>query len=149
MRHEIRYQFQSETEAAIVRLDPKCVDAQSMCLGIDHAEPLLMCMDALLRYAKAYEARFGSKLADDGYLGDGWLSALKGVHDLLNGDGAVAMERGITTDSKCNGVMEDIFWAAMSAAGFKDETATVEPEPVKPSPKYDVSRHASNRRNLR
>lgn len=115
--------FQPETVAAMLKIDPECVDAQSMTLGVNGGEPLLVCLDGLLRYAKAYEKRFEGKLSDDAWLGEQWLDALNGVHALLNSDGAVALEKGITTDSKCNGVLEDIYWHAMNAAGFKDETA--------------------------
>lgn len=117
--------FQPETVQAVLKIDPKCVDAYSMMLGINGAEPLLLCMDGLLRYAKAHEKRYEVKLGDDAWLGDQWLQAINGVRALLNGDGAVALEMGITTDSKCNGVLEDIYWHAMSAAGFKDETEVV------------------------
>ena len=35
--------------------------------------------------------------------------------------GAVAHERGITTDTKDNGCVESMFWAAMDIAGFTEE----------------------------
>lgn len=122
---EIKIQLQPETVSAILKLDPECVDAQSCTLGLNNGEPLLVCLDGLLRYAKAYEKRFESKLSEDQYLGSEWLSAITSIHSLLNGDGAVALERGITTDSKSNGVLEDIYWAARNAAGFADETEVV------------------------
>ncbi len=100
--------------------DPGCRDYQSMILGYANGEPLLHILDGLLRYAKAYRVRFDGPLENDYVLGPAWLDTAKGVRALLNGDGAVAMERGITTDSKCNGVLEDIFWAAIKAAGFEE-----------------------------
>jgi hypothetical protein len=114
--------LQPETMAALAKLPDNVVDAASMRLGLAGGEPLLLALDGLLRYAKAYEKRFEGKLADDHYLGREWYDAIKAIHGLLNGDGVVALEKGITTDSKCNGVMEEIYWAARNAAGFADET---------------------------
>jgi hypothetical protein len=76
-------ELQPETMLAIAKLDPKCVDAHSTRLGINDAEPLLVAMDGLLRYAKAYEKRFEGKLAEDYALGDYWVDAIKGLHGLL------------------------------------------------------------------
>jgi hypothetical protein len=84
-------------------------------------EPLIVMMDALIRYAKAHEKRFESKLAEDYVLGPLWLNAAKGVRGLLNGDGALAHEEGWNTDSKDNGAVEGMFWDAMALAGFKEE----------------------------
>lgn len=113
--------IQPETRLALAKIPKGTVNEQSAILGINGGEPLLFAMDGLLRYAKAYEKRFGGKLASDGVLGDYWLDAIKGLKGLLNGDGVVALERGITTDSKDNGAIEDIFWAAIKAAGFSEE----------------------------
>jgi hypothetical protein len=86
---------------------------QSAAMGMTMYEPLLVALDSLLRYAKAYQRRFDQPLAEDGVLGDPWLDAAKGIRTLLNGDGAVAMERGISTDSKHNGMLEALFWRAV------------------------------------
>ena len=110
--------LQQETVEAIARLNPDCVDMASTRLGTRNAEPLLLAMDGLLRYAKAYAIKFESRLSDDAVLGDYWLAAIKGLHGLLNGDGAVAMEKNITTDSKSNGVIESVYSAALKTAGF-------------------------------
>jgi len=96
------------------------MSAAATRLGLVQAEPLLIAMDGLLRYAKAYNRRFENELANDYVLGPEWLAAAKGIRGLLNGDGAVALERGITTDSKDNGVIEEMFWAAFGIAGFKE-----------------------------
>lgn len=122
--------LQPETMAAIAKLDNNCVDAQSMRLGFNGGEPLILALDGLLRYAKAYQQRFESRLADDGVLGQYWLEALRGIHGLLNGDGAVAMERNITTDSKSNGVCEDIYCAALAVAGLDANGDAKESEAV-------------------
>lgn len=94
------------------------VEHQSHALGMAHGEPLIVAFEALLRYAVAYQSRQGSPLASDGVLGEPYLDAIRGLRSLLNGDGAVAMERGVTTDSKSNGVLESVFWHCIKAGGF-------------------------------
>lgn len=113
------YKLQNETTDAAAKIPRGCVDEQSHKIGLDNGEPIIYALDGLTRYAKAYRQRFESNLADDHCLGEHWLDAAKAIRGLLNGDGAVAMERGITTDSKSNGACEDMFWAAMAAAGFE------------------------------
>lgn len=117
----VRWHYSQSAITAAEKLTPGTVDEQSQQLGMIHAEPLLIALDALLQYAAVYRARYEAPLAQDNVLGVYWLDALKGIHGLLNGDGAVAMQRGITTDSKSNGVLEDIYWAAIEQAGFKQE----------------------------
>lgn len=115
-----RYRYQPETLAQAAKLTPRTVAEHSHKLGAENCEPLLVCLDSLLRYAKAHELRFESKLFEDGFLGEPWLVAVTHVRKLLNGNGAIALERGITTDSKDNGVCEGTFWAALDAAGFTE-----------------------------
>jgi len=121
-----RDDLQEESRAALAKVideRPMVVSGQAMRRGLDGNEPLLLCLDGLLRYARAYQARYETPLCADYVLGPAWLDAIKGVHGLLDGDGAVAMERGISTDSKDNGALEAIYWAARTVAGFTDETA--------------------------
>lgn len=113
--------LQPESLAALARIPKGCINEQSAKLGVTCGEPILYALDGLLRYAKAYEKRYEAKLATDGVLGDYWLDAIKGLHGLLNGDGAVALELNRSTDSKDNGACETIYWAALDAAGFKNE----------------------------
>lgn len=114
----IKLQF--ETTLAAAKIDPNTISEQSHKLGLMHGEPLLYGIDGLLRYAKAYKLRYEQPLSEDGVLGEPWLQAAKGFRALCNGDGAVAYERGITTDSKDNGVIESVFWAALEAAGYTE-----------------------------
>lgn len=119
----IRYEFDPVTIAATRRLcatSAGTVSEQSHLIGMEGGEPLIIMLDCLAVYAKAHKARFFSKLSDDGVLGDEWLAAAKGVRGLLNGDGAVAHFTGRTTDSKDNGTLEAMFWAAMDIAGFTE-----------------------------
>ena len=113
--------YQNETLAELSKLHriaPRTVAEQSMNLGIANDEPLLVAMDAMLRYAKAYRKRFESGVGDDGVLGPCFADAINGVRGLLDGDGAVAMERNITTDSKDNGVIESLYWECCKVAGL-------------------------------
>jgi len=112
---------QKETRQAVKKLTPRTVSAESMAIGRINGEPLFYALDGMLRYAKAHAKRYESPLSEDYFLGPHWLQTVKGLRGLLNGDGAVAMEIGRSRDSKDNGVCEEIFWAAMAAAGFKEE----------------------------
>ncbi len=114
------YKLQSESIAELAKIPPGTVAEASARLGLNGAEPLLVAMDALMRYAKAYRTHFEAHLRDDDVLGSPWLQAVQGIHALLDGDGAVAMERDITTDSKDNGVIEGMYWHALRLGGFDD-----------------------------
>jgi hypothetical protein len=113
--------IQPETQDALSKLTNGTIAAASMAYGRARKEPLFYALDGMLRYAKAYRVRFEGPLSEDYVLGVEWLAAVKGLRGLLNGDGAVAMESGRSTDSKDNGVCEEIFWHAMKAAGFTEE----------------------------
>lgn len=115
---QITYSLQSETVKAIAGVPAGTVDAQSTRLGVNHGEPLLVAIDALISYAKAHEIRYESKLVEDRILGVEFKDALFALHGLLDGMGAVAMRRGVTTDSKSNGVLESMYWSACAAAGI-------------------------------
>jgi hypothetical protein len=106
--------LQPETVAAFRKLPTGVVSQESAAIGLRHGEPLVLILDALTRYARAHETRFGAKLAEDYVLGPAWLEAVKGVHGLLDGDGAVAHELDRSSDSKDNGMCEAIFWAALA-----------------------------------
>jgi len=120
MKTWTRYLFTNETQTELGKVPEGTVARAAQDIGIADAEPLLIGLDCLLRYAQCYAARFDSRLAADYVLGPEYLSALKGFRGLLNGDGAVAMLRGLSRDSKDNGACEAIFWQAMNAAGFTE-----------------------------
>jgi hypothetical protein len=122
--HSTFYKYSPETVAAANKLAIKTVDEQAHKKGMMEGEPLTVAFDALLKYAEAYRIRFESPLSGDFVLGVYWLDAIKGLHGLLNGDGANALKRGITTDSKSNGALESVYWSAMDMAGFgQDDVA--------------------------
>lgn len=118
---KVEWAFTLDTVLAAEKIPADTVSEQSHKLGMMHGEPLIMAMDCAMQYANSYHSAYGGRLKDDGVLGEHWLDWVKGLHGLLNGDGAVAMQRGITTDSKCNGAMEEMYWKALAAAGFKEE----------------------------
>lgn len=108
--------LQPETLEEIAKLKPGTVAYQIMQLGIRENEPLLIAMDAMIRYAKAHQSRFESPLGEDYVLGEYFLDTIKGIRRLLNGNGAVANERDNITDSKDNGVIEGMYWQACAIA---------------------------------
>lgn len=114
------YRYTMETLEAASKLNEGTVDQHAHFMGMRQGEPLIVLLDCLLQYALVYKVRFEGNLADDGVLGEYWFDAIQGIHGLLNGDGVVAMQRNITTDSKSNGALEQVYWAAREAAGFKD-----------------------------
>ena len=95
------------------------------CFGMHAGEPLIFAMDALYKFAAAYFKETGGdrRLADDGYEARGryWLDAAKGIRAMLNFNGACAMERRLSSDSKSNSAVESLFWAALEVAGYKEE----------------------------
>lgn len=115
------YQYQKETVAQAEKVPANVVSGRAHRLGMANNEPLIVAMDAMIRYAKAHKTRYDSPLSEDSVLGDEWLNAVKGLRGLLNGDGAVAMEKDISTDSKDNGAVEGMFWDALKIAGYKEE----------------------------
>lgn len=110
--------LQPETLAEIAKLPCGTVSEASMRLGVTQHEPLLVAMDAMLRYAKAYSTANEGLVGGDAFLSDPFFEVIRGLRALLNGDGAVAMERGVTTDSKDNGVIESLYWHACREAGI-------------------------------
>ena len=62
--------LQPETSAALDAIFAEnVVNAQSMRVGLDRGEPMLLILDGLLRYAKAYRARMDQPIAEDGFAG--------------------------------------------------------------------------------
>lgn len=115
--------LQSETTYAYNKLGKQCagtVAFSDMQQGKLHQEPLFYAMDGAIRYAKAYQRRHKEFLKHDYVLGPHFLAWITGLRGLLNGDGAVAMERGMR-DSKDNGTIESMFWSAMALGGFTEE----------------------------
>lgn len=121
MKTWTRYLFTLETQAELEKVPANTVSRAAQDAGVTYAEPLIVGLDCLLRYAQCYQKRFEAKLATDYVLGPEFLAALKGFRGLLNGDGAVAMLMGLSRDSKDNGACEAIFWRAMEASGFTEK----------------------------
>lgn len=117
---KITYKLQPETALALGNVPSNTVAEVAAELGRINGEPLLVALDGLLRYAKAYRKNTGSDLCEDGVLGPSALQAAKSLRELLNGDGAVAWELGRSTDSKDNSSLEDVFWAFVEAGGWTE-----------------------------
>lgn len=121
--HSTQYRYTPETIAHANRLPAGTISEHAHKYGMEQGEPLLVAMDALLKYAQTYRRRFDGALSDDHVLGKPWLRAVEGIRDLLNGDGQIAMAKDLATDTKDNGCIESLFWDAVRAAGFEKEVA--------------------------
>lgn len=117
--------LQLETWAAFEKVPGGTVAKQSAALGIEGQEPIVCAMDGMIRYAKTYAKRYDRKIGEDYVLGPEFASVIKGLRGLLNGDGAVAMETGRSTDSKDNGMVEAMYWTACELAGLDGDTLEV------------------------
>jgi len=115
--------YQPETQEAMRKLSamcPRTVAESCAKWGMQNADPLLLMMDSVIRYAKAYRARFDQTMGEDHMARDEIAGILKGIRGLLNFDGGVKMEADGRTlpDSKDNGMLEDLYWKACEIAGI-------------------------------
>lgn len=116
--------LQPETKEAYKRLQKiayQSVAFGEMREGYLGNEPLFISLDCAIRYAKAYRTHYERPLKEDYVLGSEFLSWITGLRGLLNGQGAIALEKGWTKDSKDNGTLEFMFWSAMNLGGFTEE----------------------------
>ena len=113
--------YQDETLKQFEKLAPGTIAHHSQNKGLHENEPIIVAMDAMIRYAKAYSKAYDISLSCDYVLGQNWLEIVKGIRGLCDGDGAVAMENEITTDSKDNGCIEGMFWDALNIAGYTEK----------------------------
>jgi hypothetical protein len=122
--HSVLWRYRPETVVAANKLPVGSQEEAKHKFGMQEGEPLIVIMDALLNYAEAYRDRQGEMLATDGVLGQPWLEAARGIRALLNGQGAIAMRKDISTDTFDGGAVEGMFWNAMGMAGFTEEDLT-------------------------
>ena len=114
--------YQIETIRQFNKLAPGTIAHHSHRKGITEYEPIIVAMDAMIRYAKAHKKAYDIPLSFDWVLGSNWLDTVKGIRGLLDGDGAVAMENEKPSrDSKDNGCIEGMFWDALSIAGYEEK----------------------------
>jgi hypothetical protein len=113
--------WQPETLAALDKLNATCpgtVAARDMAAGFTAGEPYLIILDQAIRIAKAYHREFERPLGED-YMAEGeFRSIIAGVRAFLNFDGAAKWEAGKTHDTKDNGAIESLYWAACELAGI-------------------------------
>lgn len=62
---------------------------------------ILGVLDGLIIYAAAHEEQYDSKIAEDRYLGEQWLDALRGLRGLLNGQ-LGRLDGGFLDGGMCN-----------------------------------------------
>ena len=114
--------YQDETMKQFEKLAPGTISEASHRKGLKENEPIIIAMDAMIRYAKAYTKANDVPLSFDWTLGPNWLDVVKGIRGLLDGDGAVAMENEEPSrDSKDNGCIEGMFWDALSIAEYTEK----------------------------
>lgn len=117
----MHYQWQQESLDIFKGLKfgaPDSIANQENERGVNGHEPVMIIMDSLIRYAKAYRKCRDAQLASEAHLVDYFSEILNGTHRLLDWNGAIAMERGTSCDPKDNGVVEAMFWKACEIAGI-------------------------------
>lgn len=124
-----RWTWTDETAAAFEHLattSPRAVAARDALISIQNAEPVLVMLDAAIKWAKAYRARFERPVSEDSMAAQEIGAILAGARALHNFDGAKKMERDARnldapsdwTDSKENGMLESLYWTACEIAGI-------------------------------
>ena len=114
--------YQSETIEQYLKLEKGSMAFAAHTKGLKENEPIIVAMDAMIRYAKAYTKANDIPLSFDWVIGPNWLEIVKGIRGLCDGDGAVAMEsEKPSRDSKDNGCIEGMFWDALNVAGYTEK----------------------------
>lgn len=118
----VSFSWEPEIIEELEKIDPKTIAWRDARRGMDCSEPLLVMMNAALRLVKAYKARFEQPLAFDYMAAPEIGGILSGIRGMLNFDGAEAWERQTRDDaghdSKCNSMMESLYWKACNLAGL-------------------------------
>ena len=117
------YEYQQETADEYDRLESSQHGTQAhsdVRLGINNYEPLIVILDSCIRYAKAHEYAYESKLAEDRYSVRYLKQVLSGVEGLLNCRGAVCLERDLKNDSKDGAFCEKLLNVAYEVAGIDE-----------------------------
>ena len=112
------YRWQKESNDAFRTAGNSGRAFQEMLTGVKGLEPQLIILDSIIRYAKAYERRYGHKITEEGTLFDSFSDMLNGVHNFMCYQGAIALESDSSFDSKDNGVMEIMFNKACDVCGL-------------------------------
>jgi hypothetical protein len=93
-----------------------------MLRGLNEVEPILVILDATIRMAKAYRARFDQPIGADYMARPEIAGILSGARGMLNFNGAGSWERQARDadpgDSKDNGTLEALYWTACEIAGL-------------------------------
>lgn len=113
--------YQHETTLVHNALPVDSVARRENHNGMMRNEPIIIMLDSLLRYARAYRKRFEHNVADETALKEYFVGALTGVRGMLSWQGAVANELGHSRDSKDNGAMDQLFFLVTKEAGLTEE----------------------------
>ena len=90
-------------------------------LGVEKLEPMYVIADNLIRWAKAHAKQNGALLGTDYYSKEGFVSIAYGVLHMASSQGVVALEKGLTRDSKDNSVLSHLINKACELAGIAYE----------------------------
>ena len=93
----------------LARVAPGTISEAQMKAGMYLNDPVTVAMDALYRYAVKHHSRYETPLSEDYFLGPEWLTAIKSIRTLLNGEGDFD-----------GGTLEALFWDALEVAGFEE-----------------------------
>lgn len=118
------YEYQQETADEYDKLESSFRGSQAhsdVRLGINNYEPLIVILDSCIRYAKAHELAYESKLNEDRYAVRYLKQVLSGIEGLLNCRGAVSLERGLPCDSKDGAFCEKLLYKAYEVAGIDEK----------------------------
>lgn len=109
MIHYVRWDYSQALLKETARIPHDTVAEAEQRKGMLTAEPVIIAMDALYKYAVAHALEYDSTLSEDSFLGPEWLQAITGVRALLNGAGHFD-----------GGTLEGLFWQALEASGFEE-----------------------------
>ncbi len=118
-RLRIKNEFRSKVNEQAIPPPEESPQYKAFQRGLRENEPIVVGLLGAVRYAIAYRNTFEGTLAEDGVLGPGFLHWVEGLRMLLDGYGCVAMELGVTTDSKDNRYCERLYRLALEEGGFQ------------------------------
>lgn len=120
LQHFNYMKLEKEITDIIGKLDNNSCSDQEMILGIRNDEPILIIVNSLLRYCKAHTKRYECLIGDDSYSCRYVKKIIDGVDGLLSCNGGVAMEKGLSLDSKDNGKISKMLRLIKDQHGFDD-----------------------------
>lgn len=120
--------YQQETLTIFKQFEHLFNDNQSALsvhlLGKRMGEPFYVMADGLIRWAKAHEKYYGSPLGKDYYCRPLFIAIAYALTQAGSTIGVIALDKGITTDSKDNSVLFNLVMEACRIAEINSEELT-------------------------